>query len=101
MRSRIEVEPGSEMTLPELPGLPVQRHVFEPKAIWAINAALAANRPLLVRGEPGSGKSQLARAAAAALHRPLVYEVITARTECNDLLWRFDAVARLADAQVR
>lgn len=101
MRSWIDIEPGSKLTLPLQPGLPLQQHVFEPRTIWALNAALAANRPLLVRGEPGAGKSQLARAAATALSRPLVYEVITARTECNDLLWRFDAVARLADAQVR
>ena len=101
MPSRIDVAPGTELRLPRLRGLPPQPHVFESRAIWALNAALAADRPLLVRGEPGSDKSQLARAAAAALNRPLVYEVITARTECNDLLWRFDAVARLADAQVR
>ncbi len=79
---------------------PKIRHLFEDRELDAINAALAAGRPLLVRGEPGSGKSQLARAAAQALGRAFVAKVIDARTESRDLLWTFDAVRRLADAQV-
>lgn len=67
----------------------------------AIDLAVASGRPLLVRGLPGTGKSDLARAAAEYLRRAFVYEVITARTEPQDLLWRFDAIARLADAQAR
>jgi len=77
------------------------RHVFEPKDVEAVNAALAAGRPLLVRGEPGAGKSQLARAAAVGLGRAFVASVIDARTEGRDLQWTFDAVRRLADAQLR
>jgi MoxR-like ATPase len=79
---------------------PTIRHLFEKRELDAINAALAAGRPLLVRGEPGSGKSQLARAAARGLGRAFVAKVIDARTEARDLLWTFDAVRRLADAQV-
>ncbi len=75
-------------------------HVFEQREIDAVNAALAACRPLLVRGEPGIGKSQLARAAAAVLGRAFVTYVVDARTESRDLLWHYDAVARLADAQL-
>lgn len=75
-------------------------HVFDDPSIWAVQAAMAANRPLLVRGEPGVGKSQLARAVAHVLKRPLLCEVVHARCECEDLLFRFDAVARLAKAQV-
>lgn len=75
-------------------------HVFDDRDRHAINAALAAGRPLLVRGEPGVGKSQLARAAAEGLGRRFVSKVIDARTEAQDLLWTFDAVRRLADAQV-
>ena len=67
----------------------------------AIDLAVASGRPLLVRGLPGTGKSDLARAAAEYLKRAFVYEVVTARTEPQDLLWRFDAIARLADAQAR
>lgn len=77
------------------------RHVFDEASIESVDAALAARRPLLVRGEPGVGKSQLARAAAAALGRVFVGRVVNARTEPDDLLWNFDAVARLADAQVQ
>jgi MoxR-like ATPase len=61
--------------------------------------ALAAERPLLVRGEPGTGKSQLARAAAESLGRVFVSEVVHARTEPQDLQWHFDAIARLGEAQ--
>ncbi len=76
------------------------RHHFEPEQLMAINAALSASRPLLVRGEPGIGKSQLARAAAKALGRAFIQHVVDARTESRDLLWHFDAVGRLAEAQV-
>ncbi len=66
----------------------------------AVNAALATGRPLLVRGEPGVGKSDLARAAAKALGRVYLRYTMTIQTEPNDLLWNFDAVRRLAEAQV-
>lgn len=76
------------------------RHLFQPADVHAINAALASGRPLLVRGEAGVGKSQLARAAAQGLGRLLVTRTINAATESQDLLWTFDAVRRLADAQL-
>jgi MoxR-like ATPase len=75
-------------------------HVFDKPSIDAINAALAAKRPLLVRGEPGTGKSQLACAAAKAMNRPYLPFVVDSRTTAQDLLWHFDAVARLAEAQL-
>jgi MoxR-like ATPase len=75
-------------------------HLWSQREIDALILAAAARRPLLVRGEAGSGKSQIARAAAQLLNagEPLV-EVIHPRFEALDLLYRFDAVARLADAQ--
>lgn len=75
-------------------------YVFEQQAIDAVRAALAINRPLLVRGEPGAGKSQLAKAAAALFERTYISFVVSGSTEAQDLLWSFDAVARLADAQI-
>ena len=51
-------------------------------------------------GRTGVGKTQLAAAAAKVLKRPLVTRVVDSRTESRDLLWTFDAVMRLADAQV-
>jgi MoxR-like ATPase len=74
-------------------------YLLEGKFQDAIQLAEACGRPLLVRGLPGTGKSDLARAAAEYLNRAFVYEVVTARTEPQELLWRFDAIARLADAQ--
>ena len=85
--------------LPRDGSWPEAVHEFDEKSIWAIRAALTAERPLLVRGEPGSGKSQLARAAARVLGRAFISEVVHARTECRDVQWFFDAVARLGEAQ--
>jgi MoxR-like ATPase len=96
----MNIAPGAEVRLPGRGSRPDQVHVFEAGMIDAIDAALAAQRPLLVRGEPGIGKSQLARAAAKHLGRVFLSQVVDARTESNDLLWRYDAVARLADAQL-
>lgn len=79
---------------------PESRHLFDEDSIWAIRAAIAAGRPLLLRGEPGIGKSQLARAAATYLNVPFLAKVIDERTECDDLLCYYDAVARVAAAQV-
>jgi MoxR-like ATPase len=97
----LAVEAGSSRELPGRGALPPQAHVFEKDSIDAVNAALAARRPLLVRGEPGTGKSQLAYAAAVALERAYVTEAVDRRTEPRDLKWRFDAVARLAEAQIQ
>lgn len=82
-------------------GAPEQVHVLSEAEALAIRTALAARRALLVRGEPGTGKTQLARAAATALKRAFVSHVVDSRTESRDLMWHFDAVARLAEAQVQ
>lgn len=86
--------------LPSADGWPESKHRFEQEHIYAIQAALACHRPLLVRGEPGIGKSQLARAAAAFMKLPFLNHTMTAQTECGDLLYAVDGVARLAQAQV-
>lgn len=85
----------AECDSPEVP-----RHVFDRKSIQAVNGAIAAERPLLVRGEPGVGKTQLARAVAAALECPLVPYTVNNRTEASDLLWTLDAIRRLSEAQL-
>ncbi|RDH84313.1 MAG: AAA family ATPase [endosymbiont of Escarpia spicata] len=76
------------------------KHLFESAHINAINTAIACQRPLLITGDPGVGKTQLARAAAKMLDRAFVRYTVDAKTESRDLLWQFDAVARLADAQL-
>ena len=93
------IKPNEKITLPATGSWPKTVHVFDEASIWAIKAALAAQRPLLLRGEPGTGKSQLARAAAHALNRAFVFEVVHARSECQELQWHFDAVGRLGEAQ--
>lgn len=76
-------------------------HQWSQREIDALTLALHARRPLLLRGEPGTGKTQLARAVAALLGWRLHAETITPRTEPSDLIYRFDAVRRLADAQAQ
>jgi MoxR-like ATPase len=73
-------------------------HIWAQPELDALAAAAFAGRPLLVRGEPGVGKSQIARAAAALLIWHFEYEVITPRFEPEHLKWRYDAVRRLAEA---
>ena len=75
-------------------------HVWEDSQWWAIRAARAANRPLLIRGEPGIGKTQLAYAAAKEMQRRILPFTVDSTTEARDLMWSFDAVTRLAEAQV-
>ena len=95
-----EIDWRTPVTLVDRPGLAEQYHLFDDESALAIRAALAARRPLLVRGEPGVGKTQLAAAAAHVLKRPLVTKVVDSRTESRDLMWEFDAIMRLADAQI-
>src|SRR4051812_41935089 len=67
----------------------------------AVEVALTTGRPLLLRGAPGSGKSSLAPFVARNLDYRYYEQTVTAASRAQDLLWRFDAVRRLADAQVR
>ena len=75
-------------------------HQFSEHERGAIKAAEITGRPLLIRGEPGLGKSQIARAIAAQNHWPLITHVVNARTEIDDLLYRVDHVRRLSDAHL-
>jgi MoxR-like ATPase len=65
----------------------------------AVNIALATGRPLLVRGSPGSGKSSLAKAIAHQMKWRYYEVTVTSRTNAEDLLWTFDNLRRLNDAQ--
>jgi MoxR-like ATPase len=96
----LSIKPGHVTALPNRQGVPERVHEFDERSIGAVNAALAAQRPLLVRGEPGVGKTQLAEAVASELRRAFYAFTVDARTESRDLLWHFDAVMRLAHAQL-
>ena len=87
------------ITLPQCQSWEKTYHIFDDESALAIEMAVATGRPLLVRGEPGIGKSQLARAAAVELKRLFISEVVNIAIEGQDLLWRYDPVARLNDAQ--
>ena len=67
----------------------------------AVEVALTTGRPLLLRGEPGTGKSSLAPYVARRLGWRYYEYVVTSASSASDLLWRFDAVRRLADAQAK
>ena len=76
-------------------------YVMSPRIEEAVQVALATGRPLLLRGRPGSGKSSLAPFIARRRGWRYYDHVITYATRSTDLLWRYDSVRRLADAQAR
>ncbi len=66
----------------------------------AVNAAIVLERPLLVKGEPGTGKTVLAREIATALGAPIIEWHIKSTTKAQQGLYEYDAVARLRDSQL-
>jgi MoxR-like ATPase len=66
----------------------------------AVNAAVTLQRPLLVKGEPGTGKTELARQVAAALDLPLIEWHVKSTTKAQQGLYEYDAVSRLRDSQL-
>src|SRR3989442_4623587 len=66
----------------------------------AVNAAITLQRPLLVKGEPGTGKTMLAVEVARALGRPLLQWHIKSTTKAQQGLYEYDAVSRLRDSQL-
>ncbi len=68
--------------------------------MMAVNAAVTLARPLLVKGEPGTGKTQLAAEVARALDKPLIEWHIKSTTKAQQGLYEYDAVARLRDSQL-
>ncbi|WP_028226189.1 AAA family ATPase [Paraburkholderia ferrariae] len=66
----------------------------------AVNAAITLKRPLLIKGEPGTGKTMLAEEVAAALNMPLMQWHIKSTTKAQQGLYEYDAVSRLRDSQL-
>ena len=74
-------------------------YVYNEDIILAVNVALTVKRPLLIRGASGSGKSTLARNIARFFKWRYYEVVISSGTQARDLLWQFDTLRRLSDAQ--
>src|SRR5262245_30692015 len=65
-----------------------------------VNAAVTLERPLLIKGEPGTGKTLLAAAVARALGAPLIEWHVKSTTKAHQGLYEYDAVLRLRDSQL-
>jgi MoxR-like ATPase len=75
-------------------------YVATPDLMLAVNAAITLKRPLLVKGEPGTGKTMLAEQVAQALNMPLLQWHIKSTTKAQQGLYEYDAVSRLRDSQL-
>ena len=76
------------------------RYVAPPDLAVAVNAAVTLERPLLVKGEPGTGKTELARQVAASLGMPIIEWHVKSTTKAQQGLYEYDAVSRLRDSQL-
>jgi MoxR-like ATPase len=77
-----------------------QNYVATQDLMLAVNAAITLKRPLLVKGEPGTGKTMLAEEVAASLGMPLLQWHIKSTTKAQQGLYEYDAVSRLRDSQL-
>jgi MoxR-like ATPase len=77
-----------------------ERYVATDDLTLAVNAAVTLARPLLIKGEPGTGKTQLAQEIARSLQRPLYEWHIKSTSKAQQGLYEYDAVSRLRDSQL-
>jgi MoxR-like ATPase len=76
------------------------RYIATADLAIAVNAAVTLERPLLVKGEPGTGKTELARQVAASLGLPILEWHVKSTTRAQQGLYEYDAVSRLRDSQL-
>jgi MoxR-like ATPase len=76
------------------------RYIATPDLGMAVNAAVTLGRPLLIKGEPGTGKTQLAIEVAEALGRPIFEWHVKSTSKAQQGLYEYDAVSRLRDSQL-
>lgn len=99
-----------QIEIPDLDPLPVEKppckaverepYLPDDQLVEVVNLAIALRRPLLLQGDPGCGKTRLAYAIAYALGWPLETGYIKSTSRAQDLLYTYDAVSRLYDAQL-
>jgi MoxR-like ATPase len=77
-----------------------EQYIATPDLMLAVNAAATLKRPLLIKGEPGTGKTMLAEEVASALGMPLMQWHIKSTTKAQQGLYEYDAVSRLRDSQL-
>jgi MoxR-like ATPase len=77
-----------------------ENYVATQDLMLAVNAAITLKRPLLVKGEPGTGKTMLAEEVAQALDMPLLQWHVKSTTKAQQGLYEYDAVSRLRDSQL-
>lgn len=77
------------------------KYIASPELMDAVNVAITLERPLLVKGEPGTGKTYLAKAVAEALGKKLIVWNIKSTTKAKEGLYVYDAVQRLYDSRFR
>ena len=77
-----------------------QEYVATAELQMAVNAAIQLQKPLLIKGEPGTGKTMLAEQVAKALDLPLIQWHIKSTTKAQQGLYEYDAVSRLRDSQL-
>ncbi len=89
------------MTKPEILNFQgTEAYVATEDLTMAVNAAITLERPLLVKGEPGTGKTELARQVSQALGLPMIEWSIKSTTRAQQGLYEYDAVSRLRDSQL-
>ena len=76
-----------------------QNYVADPELLQAVNIAMVLQKPLLIKGEPGTGKTMLAEAISQALDKKLIIWNIKSTTKAQDGLYVYDVVQRLYDSQ--
>jgi len=81
-------------------GQPLYPYLPDDELVEAVNLAITLERPLLIKGEPGCGKTKLARAVAYELNLPYITWNIKSTSRAQDGIYTYDAVGRLRDAQL-
>lgn len=99
-RDRVGTRTEGKMRTASMKFTGTGRYVATDDLTMAVNAAVTLERPLLVKGEPGTGKTELARQVAGALRLPIIEWHVKSTTRAQQGLYEYDAVSRLRDSQL-